>query len=337
MGGAVRLGNGESSCTNQLLAFGRRPKRNCTGRTECLRLYDSHLIDCSANEFYCNTTEAAGHLQRAHWQQRMACSNGGVLSSGGWCLSSRGHHRSCHGYAGTARHSDCIFTLTHRTPEGMTRSYYNPRNHVYPDERIGAMLSRLLSHDDSSGRHHLTVKDFGAGVGEYGHLLLAYDRRHRWAGFDGAGNVEEVADGFVDWFDLSRPLLSPVSELAADWVVSLEVGEHIPDQFEPMFIRNLHASNCRGVVLSWGQYGPGGHGDATYHTQAYLVQLFDSLGYDFMRALTDKTKRMQVGRRGVSRHWWFDRNLYIFRRREVVWRPGCVAGVGSVEPNRTSF
>jgi hypothetical protein len=62
-------------------------------------------------------------------------------------------------------------------------------------------------------------------------------------GFDGAGNVEEVTGGFVRFADLSLPLQMP----RADWVVALEVGEHIPSAFEPTFVRNLHAHNCRGA------------------------------------------------------------------------------------------
>ena len=180
---------------------------------------------------------------------------------------------------------------------------------------------------NATGSYFLTVKDFGAGVGEFGHLLLAYDRRHRYTGFDGAGNVEEVTGGFVRWFDLSQPLLLPAADRAADWVISLEVGEHIPDPFEPMYVRNLHASNCRGVVLSWGQYGFRGHGDSTYHSPAYLIELFESLEYVYMKSLTDETKALKAGADAKTRHIWFDRNLYIFRRRQVVWQPGCTPGV----------
>ena len=46
----------------------------------------------------------------------------------------------------------------------------------------------------------------------------------------------------------------------ADWVLSLEVGEHVPPAHEMMYLRNLHAHACQGLVLSWaylGKYGVG--------------------------------------------------------------------------------
>ena len=66
---------------------------------------------------------------------------------------------------------------------------------------------------------HDSLADFGAGVGAYGHALLTLDPSIRYAGYDGAGNVEYVTSEFVRWFDLSLPLSLP----KADWVLSLEV------------------------------------------------------------------------------------------------------------------
>jgi tryptophanyl-tRNA synthetase len=63
----------------------------------------------------------------------------------------------------------------------------------------------------------------------------------------GAGNIEEFTNGFLKFFDLTIPLSLP----RKDWVFSLEVGEHIPHQFEGMVLRNFHAHNCKGIVMSW--------------------------------------------------------------------------------------
>ena len=37
----------------------------------------------------------------------------------------------------------------------------------------------------------------------------------------------------------------------AGTLTCVQVGEHIPHEHEYMFVRNLHAHNCRGLVLSW--------------------------------------------------------------------------------------
>lgn len=59
--------------------------------------------------------------------------------------------------------------------------------------------------------------------------------------------MHEYTQGFVEYFDLSMPLELP----KADWVLSLEVGEHVPSNYEQaMLIRNLHHHNRKGVSLS---------------------------------------------------------------------------------------
>ena len=39
--------------------------------------------------------------------------------------------------------------------------------------------------------------------------------------------------------------------------MSLEVGEHLPQEFENIFIHNLHNNNKSGILLSWAIKGQG--------------------------------------------------------------------------------
>ena len=102
-----------------------------------------------------------------------------------------------------------------------------------------------------------SVYDFGAGLGWYGKALLAGDdsdafRVRSYKAFDGAENIEDVfPDGFVKHLDLSKPVYLS----ARDWVLSLEVGEHIPRQYQSVFVDNLHRHNTKGIVLSWAVEG----------------------------------------------------------------------------------
>ena len=54
------------------------------------------------------------------------------------------------------------------------------------------------------------------------------------------GNVEEVSGGFVRYFDLT---MEGLQLPRADWVMALEVAEHIPNGQEQTFVRNVHAHN----------------------------------------------------------------------------------------------
>ena len=97
----------------------------------------------------------------------------------------------------------------------------------------------------------------------------------RYRGYDGAGDVRRYTDGFVRFVDLSMPLSLP----RTDYVLSLEVGEHIPREHEFMYVRNLHAHNCRGIVLSWANIEQMGVAHVNTHSRKYLRTLFASLGY----------------------------------------------------------
>ena len=118
-------------------------------------------------------------------------------------------------------------------------SHVLPRGH-YPADGIGSgVLAALLLNEIPTLAldRPQSINDFGAGVGQYGHALRAINKSIIWRGYDGAGNVEEYTDGFVRFFDLTMPLSLP----KADWILSLDVGEHLPPKWEFMYLRNLHA------------------------------------------------------------------------------------------------
>jgi hypothetical protein len=101
-----------------------------------------------------------------------------------------------------------------------------------------------------------SVLDLGAGLGNYEAdwerkgLIGKADGIVSVRMFDGAENVEKVTGGRAKWADLTEPL---EDVLPADWVLSLEVGEHIhAGTASEAFIRNLHEHNLRGTVVSWG-------------------------------------------------------------------------------------
>ena len=110
----------------------------------------------------------------------------------------------------------------------------------------------------------MNVVDLGAGLGHYGKIFREKGSPVKsWVGFDGAMNVESATDGLVRFMDLTQP--HPADErpcVKGDWVLSLEVAEHIPPQFTDHYIRNLRCSCTVGAVVSWAvpaQVGGLGH------------------------------------------------------------------------------
>ena len=61
--------------------------------------------------------------------------------------------------------------------------------------------------------------------------------------------------------------------------MSLEVGEHIPKEYEDIFINNLHNNNNKGIILSWAILGQGGFGHVNEQNNDYIKSKMSNLGY----------------------------------------------------------
>ena len=108
----------------------------------------------------------------------------------------------------------------------------------------------------------------------------------------------------MEYCDLTQPLDLPV----ADWVISFEVGEHVPSKFEGMVIRNLHRHNRKGIILSWACPGQNGRRHINNHSNEYIIRVFESLGYYYDGSLANWF------RNGTNSFWWFEKSLMVFRR-----------------------
>lgn len=233
-----------AECTaalEQLVARGPTSgQTNCTGAVECPRRYSLELVNCSAREVRPRNATA---FRLQHQRARAICSRSkGVLPSGGWCLTPQiGAGRNC---SGAQYDTGCIASV-HATRSGDARRYFLPRMHFSPDGRVLSLLNALLRAE--AGRPRPSLADIGAGVGQFCSSLLASDRNRACASYDGAGNVHEITQGFVQWMDLTTPLALP----KAEWVLNVEVGEHVPNHLEPMLIRTA-VSLTRGLERALG-------------------------------------------------------------------------------------
>lgn len=117
-----------------------------------------------------------------------------------------------------------------------------------------------------------TVADFGCGLGLY--VRRFREAGFRAGGFDGNPATVSLTEGRCLQADLSREL-----ELGTrwDWILSLEVAEHIPPEFEDMFLGNLDRHNRHGVVLSWANQA--GEGHVNLRTRGEVESLFAARGY----------------------------------------------------------
>ena len=267
-------------------------------KKDCPLDYDLEALNASAR-VPANTTES---LAGVHERARLACGDdhaSRVQSSGGWCYDKR---RSELIRAGNSSNADFLL----------------PEFHVLPDPIVVNVLSEEYE------RAPFTMADFGAGVGQLGHALKHRFPSLQYAGYDAGGNVEEITNGFVNFADLTIDLDLP----KVDWVYTSEVGEHIPHNLESTLIRNIHATNCKGVILSWAVPGQGGHSHINCHSSGYLIKLFTQLGYRVnwsMRNRLRATDEESLKVRGNNDHgdgaWWLHKSFLAFER---ITRPeGC--------------
>jgi hypothetical protein len=107
----------------------------------------------------------------------------------------------------------------------------------------------------------------------------------------------------IGHFDLSRP-----AALAAtfDWVLCLEVLEHIPAVFAETAMENLLRHSHRGVVLSWAVPGQGGHGHLNEQPNTRAIDWFTARG-------CRHDEITQSALRQSARIAWFKNTLMVFR------------------------
>lgn len=256
---------------------------------DCPRDYTSEEIIKSADLWDpFNTADIKNLADRERASRQVCAASTSVTDTGGWCLHT--HPRE-------------------HVSLPNNQSYFMPKViHVAADGLVLEQLHLLLKRPD--GKYD-SLNDFGAGVGQFGHALLALDPKHRYHAYDGAGDVQRYTNNFVSFFDFSIPLSLP----RADWLMCLEVGEHIPHEMEKHMIRNLHAHNKKGLIISWGILGQYGHHHINNHSKEYLVKLFNELGYDLDEGLTASFSVAAKGKEYNPYHPWFRKSLLVLRRR----------------------
>lgn len=99
-----------------------------------------------------------------------------------------------------------------------------------------------------------------------------------------------------------------------DWVISLEVGEHIPSEFEDAYLSNIEQSANKGVIISWATPGQGGDGHVNCKTNLEVIQKFKTMGFEYQPFSTSKLRQQTSEYPRVG--YWFKQTLMVFKRKE---------------------
>lgn len=144
--------------------------------------------------------------------------------------------------------------------------------------------------------------DFGCGPGKY--VENFRKAGIETDGFDGNPITSHIPNCYV--CDLTTDFQFP----KVDFLVCLEVCEHVPKEYEGNLIKTLdrHLNSGGKLVLSWAVVGQGGTGHVNCQNNDYVINKFESLGYKYMKRESENI------RTSVSKAYWFKNTILIFNK-----------------------
>lgn len=150
-----------------------------------------------------------------------------------------------------------------------------------------------------------SVYDFGCGTGEYLLRLHEFDKSISATGFEG-----HTTDGVFNNIakrDLSQPFkIDPV-----DLVLSIEVGEHIPKQYESNFFDNISIHAKSHVILSWAIEGQGGVGHVNCQNNNYVIDQMLMRGWDYQEEISTEIRNNMPDN-------WLKNTVMVFTKRKHI-------------------
>jgi len=166
--------------------------------------------------------------------------------------------------------------------------------HVY-DALLSKTLIKYLKDNNIK-----SIYDFGCGMGDYAKNII--NAGITCKAFDGNPFTKELTGGVGDVLDLSVP----VQLEKFDCVLSFEVGEHIPAEYEETFINNLVNNTNSKIILSWAVEGQGGTGHVNCRNNDYIINVFKNKDFEY-----DEESSMHL-RSHISNAPWFRNTIMIF-------------------------
>ncbi len=141
-----------------------------------------------------------------------------------------------------------------------------------------------------------SIIDIGASIGRY--FPYFEEAGYKVSGIDGSVGIEKITKGKVTQFDLTSPRVHDLHGIA-DWGLFIEVGEHIPKEFEDTVIDNVCQIPREGLIVAWANVGAIGRGHVNCHNEKHVVEQFHSRGW-FIDEILTKLARSKL--RKKSQH-----------------------------------
>jgi SAM-dependent methyltransferase len=170
------------------------------------------------------------------------------------------------------------------------------QEHVYDPQVSNAILSLVQKLGVTK------TYDFGCGPGNY--VKNFRQNGIEAHGFDGNPVTSKIPNCQVQ--DLTVDFQLP----PVDFLLCLEVCEHVPKEFEDALLKTIdrHVNPGGTVVLSWAVVGQGGLGHVNCQNNDYVIQKLESMGYKYLPSQSSEI------RRNVSCAPWFKNTVLVFNK-----------------------
>jgi SAM-dependent methyltransferase len=146
-----------------------------------------------------------------------------------------------------------------------------------------------------------SITDIGCGNGTYVKAFLAEGIPA--IGYDGNPMTPELTNSLCHVVDFSMPVdLDP-----SEFVLCLEVGEHIPVEFEQIFLDNIARVSSKYVLLSWAVEGQYGIGHVNCRNNYYIIRQMFNRGFRHSKIISASLRKK-------STLPWFKNTLMFFAR-----------------------
>lgn len=140
------------------------------------------------------------------------------------------------------------------------------------------------------------VLDLGCGDGRY----VRYFNHHSRVAAGVDGNPHLKGEGVIV-ADLTKPIVYRVP-----CVISLETGEHIPAEYEDVFLDNVTNNARDAIVLSWFPHDGEGIGHVNPRSNTYIKSKMLKRGWVSVELGEKKL-------RSAATLWWFLHSLMVFK------------------------
>lgn len=152
----------------------------------------------------------------------------------------------------------------------------------------------------------MSMADLGCGIGSYCKILRDKYQWQNVIGYEGTVGVSNLQNAYdkILFCDLTKEieLIRPFQ-----MVLCLEVGEHIPKEFEQVFLNNVTKMSGNNLIISWAYPGQGGTGHVNELDQNYVYSQLTQRGFEIDN---DKTHELRI----KSEFKWFRKNIMAMRR-----------------------